>query len=117
MPVRSLIAMLRNRGRQLKRHRLQLSEAAARASYPAVYDRIGTRTIEMSLAEARGYVRSISVRATDRELRQLLIGYPRLSDADYRAMLDRAVDHVVRMILSQRFQRGLPEVWQHQRAA
>ncbi len=117
MPVRRLIAMVRSRGRQQQRHRLHLSEAAARASYAAVYERIGTRTSEMSLAEARGYVRSISVRRTDRELRQLLIGHPRLEESEFATMLERAVEHVVRMILSQRAQRGLSEQWLQQKAA
>ena len=109
MPVRRMIAMVRSRSRQQQRHRLQLSEAAARASYSAVYERIGTRTTEMSLAEARGYVRSVSVRATRRELRQLLIGHPSLAESEFVLMLDRAVEHVTRMILSRRLQHGLPE--------
>ena len=117
MPFRRLIAAVQSRGRKHQRQRMQLAEAAARASYPEIWQRVASRTNDMTLAEARGYVRSVSVQQTNRELRQLMIGYPRISESEFGSILDRAVEHVARMILSQRSSRLAPEFWAGRQAA
>jgi hypothetical protein len=117
MLIHRLISAVQSRSRRNNRHRLQLAEAAARASYPAVWQRVEGRTSVMSQAEARGYIRSISVRSTNRELRQLLIGYPRISETEFSTILDRAVEHVVRMIASQSTTRTATHAWQTRQAA
>ncbi|MCG8583633.1 MAG: hypothetical protein MI757_02870 [Pirellulales bacterium] len=117
MIVRRLISAAQNRSRKNKRRRLQLAEAAARASYASVWQRVEQRTAGMSAAEARGYIRSISVRHTSCELRQLMIGYPRLAQSEYDSILDRAVDHVVRMIVSGRTVPSASDEWQRRVAA
>jgi hypothetical protein len=115
MLVRRLTAAIQGRGR--RNNRSQLAEAAARASYLAVWQRVRRRTQDMTLSEARGYVRSVSMREARQQLNQLLIGYPRLDENQRRSILDRAVEHVMRMVLSQRASRSLPEFWLSRKAA
>lgn len=117
MIVRRLIAAIQQQSRKNRRYRLQLAEAAARASYPEVWQRVERRTTDMSPAEARGYVRSICVRQTNRELRQLMIGYPRLDQSEFGVILERAVEHVVRMIVTQRVRPTTSDIWRPRAAA